>query len=243
MVEQPVEDGGSEGGVVVEDFRPFSVDAIGRDDGGAALISLADDLEQQVGTGFVDGEVSELVEYEHTRLDVAVEALLEAADGLGSGEGVDDVDGAGEQHGVALFAGTPGECDGQVRLPQADPADEDDVAGLLDEVQAEQVHHLLSVDPFRPGPVEGIEGFVDGESGEADAPGDGAVAALGGLAFEKAGEQGQMVPLVLGGGGDELVIVFAHEGELQGVEVGVEGIEVDCGQSFHGVFSVSRWRS
>ena len=56
MVEQPVEDGGSEGGVVVEDFRPFSVDAIGRD-GGAALISLADDLEQQVGTGFVDGEV------------------------------------------------------------------------------------------------------------------------------------------------------------------------------------------
>ena len=57
MVEQPVEDCGGQGGVVVEDFRPFSVDAIGCDDGGAALVSLADDLEQQVGAGFVDGEM------------------------------------------------------------------------------------------------------------------------------------------------------------------------------------------
>ena len=87
-----------------------------------------------------------------------------------------------------------------MRLPEADPADEDDVAGLLDEVQAEQVHHLLAVELFRPGPVEGIEGFVDGEAGEADAPSDGAVAALSGLAFDEAGKQGQVVPLVLGGG-------------------------------------------
>ena len=62
MVEQPVEDGGSQGGVVVEDFRPFSVDAISRDDGRAAFVPLADDLEQQVGAGFVDGEVSEFVD-------------------------------------------------------------------------------------------------------------------------------------------------------------------------------------
>ena len=84
---------------------------------------------------------------------------------------------------------------------------------------------------------------MTGEARETDAPGDGAVAAPVGLAFEEAGEQGQVVPLLLGGGGEELVIVFAHEGELQGVEVGVEGIEVDLGQSFHGVFCVSRWRS
>ena len=62
MVEQPVEDGGSQGGVVVEDFGPFSVDAIGRDDGRAAFVALADDLEQQVGAGFVDGQISEFVE-------------------------------------------------------------------------------------------------------------------------------------------------------------------------------------
>jgi len=61
MVEQSVEDGGSEGGVVVEDFGPFSVDTIGGDDGGAAFVSLADDLEQQVGAVAIDGEVADFV--------------------------------------------------------------------------------------------------------------------------------------------------------------------------------------
>ena len=55
MVEQPVEYGGSQGGIVVEDFRPFSVDAVGSDEGRAALVPLAYDLEQQVRPGFVDG--------------------------------------------------------------------------------------------------------------------------------------------------------------------------------------------
>ena len=243
MVEQPVEDGGSQGGVVVEDFGPFSIDAIGRDYGCAALVPLADDLEQQVGAGFVDGEVSELVEQQHAWFDVAVEALLEPVGGLGGGQRVDDVDGAGEEHRVAFLAGAQAERDGQVRFPKADSTDEDDVAGLFDELQPEQVHHLLAVDLFRPGPVEGIKGFLDGEAGEADAPGDGAVATLGGLAFDQPGEQRQVVPLLVGGGGDERVIVFADEGELQGVEVGMEGIEVDFGRSFHGFFSGSRWRS
>ena len=130
-----------------------------------------------------------------------------------------------------------------MRFSKADSTDEDDVAGLLDEVQAEQVHHLLSVDLFRPGPVERIEGFLDGEAGESDAPGDGSVAAPGGLAFDESGEQRQVVPLLLRGSGDELAIVFADEGELQGVEVGVEGIEVDFGRWFHDFFSGSRWRS
>ena len=65
---------------------------------------------------------------------------------------------------------------------------------------------------FGPDPVEGIEGFLHGEAGEADAPGDGAVAAPGGLAFQQSGEQGQVVPLLLRGGLHELGIVFAHEG-------------------------------
>ena len=103
-----------------------------------------------------------------------------------------------------------------MRLPEADPADEDDVAGLLDKVQAEQVHHLLSVDLFGQVQSEGIEGLLTGKRGETDTPGDGAVARPGASPSRRAGEQGQVVPLLLGGGGDELVMVFAHEGELQG---------------------------
>ena len=59
----------------------------------------------------------------------------------------------------------------------------------------------------------------------------------------QSGEQREVVPLLLRGGGDELLIVFTDEDKLQGVEVGVEGIEVDFGRSFHDFFSGSRWRS
>ena len=62
VVQQTVEHGGRERGVVVEDFGPFAVDAIGGDDGGAALVALADDLEQQVGADFVDGQVAEFIQ-------------------------------------------------------------------------------------------------------------------------------------------------------------------------------------
>ena len=84
--------------------------------------------------------------------------------------------------------------------PGTDAAYQHHVAGLFDELQPEQVHHLLSIDLFGPGPVEPIEGLFDGEAGEADAPGDGAVAAPGGLALDETGEQGQVVPLLFGGG-------------------------------------------
>ena len=108
--------------------------------------------------------------------------------GLGGGERVDRVHGAGEQHRVAFFASAQAERDSQMRLAEADAADEHDVAGRLDEPQPEQVHDLLAVDLFGPGPVEPVEGFLDGEAGQADASGDGAVAAPGGLAFDEAGQ-------------------------------------------------------
>ena len=62
MVQQAVEHGGGEGGVVVEDLRPLAVHAVGGDDGGAVLVALAEDLEQQVGAGLVDGQVAQFVE-------------------------------------------------------------------------------------------------------------------------------------------------------------------------------------
>ena len=54
IVEQPVEDGRGQGGVMVEDLGPVLVDAIGCDRDGVAFVALADDLEQQVGAGLVD---------------------------------------------------------------------------------------------------------------------------------------------------------------------------------------------
>jgi len=49
--QEPVEDGGSKGAVVVEDFGQFLNGAVGSNHYGTLLIALADDLEEQIGTG------------------------------------------------------------------------------------------------------------------------------------------------------------------------------------------------
>ena len=106
--------------VVVEDLRPMFVGAVGGDHHGGAFVALADDLEQQVGAVLVDGQVAEFVDDEEGGLEIAGEFALEAAGGLGGGEGVDDVDGSGEEHGVSVQAGGVAERDRQVGFTEAD---------------------------------------------------------------------------------------------------------------------------
>ena len=62
VMEEAVEQGGGERSVVVEDLGPFLEHAVGGDEGGAALVALADDLEQEIGAILVDGEIAELIE-------------------------------------------------------------------------------------------------------------------------------------------------------------------------------------
>lgn len=61
MMQEPVEDGGRDGAVMIEDFRPVLEDAVGGEENGAALIAVADDLKQEVGAGFVEGQIPEFV--------------------------------------------------------------------------------------------------------------------------------------------------------------------------------------
>ena len=61
MVEDAVEDGAGQGAVVVEDAGPVLEDFVGGQDDGPAFVSLADDLEEEVGPAFVDGQIPEFV--------------------------------------------------------------------------------------------------------------------------------------------------------------------------------------
>src|SRR5665648_730374 len=61
VVEESVEDGRGEGAVVVEDGRPVFEGLIGGQDDGPAFVALADDLEEQVGAAFVDGQIPQFV--------------------------------------------------------------------------------------------------------------------------------------------------------------------------------------
>ena len=62
VMQQAIEQCRGEDGVLVEDVGPVFVDAIGGDQGGAALVPVADDLEQTIGAELVDGEISEFVD-------------------------------------------------------------------------------------------------------------------------------------------------------------------------------------
>ena len=64
MVEEPVEDGGGKSCVIIEDLRPVFKGAVGGDDQGSALIALTNDLEEEIGPEFVDGEIAEFIKDE-----------------------------------------------------------------------------------------------------------------------------------------------------------------------------------
>jgi len=56
VVKQPVQDGGGDGAVVVEDGSPLLERFVGRQNDGAALVALADDLKKEVRAVLVNGQ-------------------------------------------------------------------------------------------------------------------------------------------------------------------------------------------
>lgn len=125
-------------------------------------------------------------------------------------EGVDDVDGGGEEDAVALEAGGMTESGGEVCFAQTDQTEEDDVAVVAHEVEVEEVLDFETVNFLRPVPAEGIEGFDDGKAGGFDASGDGAIGTSGGFALDELGEVLQMGEGVLGGlGGGGMAVLLA----------------------------------
>ena len=56
-MQQPVEDRRRDASVVVKDARPVLIRLVGRDDERAAFVALTDDLEEQVGPGFIQRQV------------------------------------------------------------------------------------------------------------------------------------------------------------------------------------------
>ena len=67
VMEEAVEHSAGQRCVVVEELGPAFVGLIGRQHDGAPLVTLADDLEQQVGARLVDGQIADLVNDQHRR--------------------------------------------------------------------------------------------------------------------------------------------------------------------------------
>ena len=62
MVKETIEDGGGDGAIAVEDGRPLFKGFVGGDDDRSAFVALTDDLEEQVGSALIDGQVADLIQ-------------------------------------------------------------------------------------------------------------------------------------------------------------------------------------
>jgi hypothetical protein len=60
VMKKAIEDGGSNGAITVEDSGPLFEGFVRGDDDGTAFVSLADDLEKQVGSALIYRQVADL---------------------------------------------------------------------------------------------------------------------------------------------------------------------------------------
>ena len=123
MMQQPIQDRGGQGAVMVEDRGPFLEGAVGGNDKRPLFIAEANHLEEQIGACLVNREIAELVKDEQRGFGVFFEFRFETARTLSSGQGVDDINGTGKEHRVALEAGGIAKRGRQVRFAQADTAE------------------------------------------------------------------------------------------------------------------------
>ena len=105
VVEEAVEDGACERGVVAEESRPLVVGEVGGDDGAAVLVPQGEDLEEEAGAVVVDGEVAHLVEDEELGIGVELHLADERSVELRLLEGVDHAHGGLEPDVMALDVG------------------------------------------------------------------------------------------------------------------------------------------
>src|ERR1700745_3951586 len=76
-MKKAIEDSGGNGAIAVEDRGPLFEGFVGGDDDGTAFVSLADDLEKQVGSALIYGQVPDLVQNKQCRREIAFELGFE----------------------------------------------------------------------------------------------------------------------------------------------------------------------
>jgi len=157
LVDEPVGDGRSGGGVV-EELAPLLEGQIGGDDGGSALVASVEDLVEQVCTASIEAEVSELVDEDEVGLGPGCEPTGEGVAGLGGDELVDEVCGEGEADALSAQASelSDGVC--EMGLADAGGTDEDDVGFVGDEVERGSAVDEVLVDALGVVEVVGVQG-------------------------------------------------------------------------------------
>ena len=98
------------------------------------------------------GEVPHLVDHQQVLAGVEAQLSLEQGVGVEGGEFAEHAGSGGEAHGVALEDGAVGDIGGDGGFADAVGADQDDVGGLVEEVEAQEVLDGHAIATARPSP-------------------------------------------------------------------------------------------
>ena len=221
-MDEPVQDGGGDR-VVVEYLPPILEGPIGRQDHGALLIAVRDDLEEQVASVLIQGQETQFVDGKELWRGVVFYGARKGAVGLGGGQRVDDVGGGGPEGFDFLLAGRVGQGLGDMAFADAGGADEDEVFLLFDEIEAEGVQDKLLWDARGMRPVEGVHGFDHGELGLGQAQLHDSLMAEAGFLGEEVFQEGKMGEIF---GGGVLGLVLKSLGRMMKTEKIEEILEV-----------------
>ena len=158
MVDEAIDQGDDAGGVG-EYFAPLCEGAVGCHHGALVFITPADEFEQQVGMAVGVGQVANLVDDQQAGACVMVQAPSQRGIAVEGGEVAQQLAGAGEQHGVAVDQRLIGDVAGKRRFADAVWADQNDVGGVLEEVERHQGFEGGAVAALGPVPVEVADRF------------------------------------------------------------------------------------
>jgi len=103
-MEYPVQDSRGDHRVP-EDLVPLREAAVGGQDQGPLLVAAGDELEEQVGTMLVDGDVADLIDNQELGLAVELKALLDPVLGISFRQRGDKRHGLSEVGPVAFGDG------------------------------------------------------------------------------------------------------------------------------------------
>lgn len=141
-MDDAVDDRGGEF-VVGKDGAPFAEFDVGGEDDTASFIGAGDDLVEQAGAVDVEGHVAEFIEDDQIGAGQVLEDLIETAGAFGLAQLQDEFGGLAETHGASLPDGFDAQGDGQMGLASSGASVEDEVLGVVEELEAGELVVLL----------------------------------------------------------------------------------------------------
>src|SRR6202041_252514 len=132
---------------VAEHGCPLAEAEIGRDDDAGAFVELAQQMEEQGSAGSAERQVTKLVEDDEIGVGEPRRDLAGFALKLLLFESVDEFDGGEEPDALAVMLdGLDADRGGEMRLPRAGAADQDDIMGVIQELAAVELTRERLVD-------------------------------------------------------------------------------------------------